>query len=102
MFYTRVKGELEEALRAMPFTTLVIARPSLLLDSRDGLGQPVRPGELISIPIARLLSPILPGAYKPIEALVVARALAQLVPTSTGVVVLASDQMIKLGKSGRV
>lgn len=102
MFYTRVKGELEQALRAMPFTTLVIARPSLLLGSRDGLGQPVRPGELISIPIARLLSPILPGAYKPIEALAVVRALAQQVPTTTGVVVLASDQMIKLGKSGRV
>jgi hypothetical protein len=25
MFYTRVKGELEEALRALPLTTLVIA-----------------------------------------------------------------------------
>ncbi|MEG3129319.1 NAD(P)H-binding protein [Pantoea cypripedii] len=102
MFYTRVKGELEQALRAMPFTTLVIAQPSLLLDSRHGLGQPVRLGELISIPLARLLSPILPGAYKPIEALAVARALAQQVPTTTGVVVLASDQMIKLGKFRRV
>ena len=97
MFYTRVKGELEEALRALPLTTLVIARPSLLLDSRSGLGQPVRLGEIISIPIARLLSPVLPGAYKPVRALAVARALAQKVPVSKGVVVLSSDQLIKPG-----
>lgn len=38
MFYTRVKGELEEALRALTLTTLVIARPSLLLDYRSGWG----------------------------------------------------------------
>ncbi|QIZ50901.1 nucleoside-diphosphate sugar epimerase [Dickeya zeae] len=97
MFYTRVKGELEEALRALPLTTLVIARPSLLLDYRFGLGQPVRLGEIISIPIARLLSPILPGAYKPVRALAVARTLTQKVPVTKGVVVLSSDQLTKLG-----
>lgn len=95
MFYTRVKGELEDALRALPLTTLVIARPSLLLDYRSGLGQPVRLGEIISIPIARLLSPILPGAYKPVRALAVARALTQKVPVSQGIVVLSSEQLIK-------
>lgn len=95
MFYTRVKGELEDALRALPLTTLVIARPSLLLDYRSGLGQPVRPGEIISIPIPRLLSPVLPGAYKPVRALAVARALTQKVPVSEGVVVLSSEQLIK-------
>ncbi|EPM7411429.1 NAD(P)H-binding protein [Klebsiella variicola] len=95
MFYTRVKGELEDALRALPLTTLVIARPSLLLDYRSGLGQPVRLGEIISIPIARLLSPVLPGAYKPVRALAVARALTQKVPVSQGIVVLSSEQLIK-------
>lgn len=97
MFYTRVKGELEDALRTLPLTTLVIARPSLLLDYRSGLGQPVRLGEIISIPIARLLSPLLPGAYKPVRALAVARALTQTVPDSKGVVTLSSDQLITLG-----
>ncbi|MGR5945530.1 NAD(P)H-binding protein [Enterobacter sp. C4G1] len=97
MFYTRVKGELEEALRALPLTTLVIARPSLLLDYRSGLGQPVRLGEIISIPIARLLSPVLPGAYKPVRALAVARALTQTVPIKKGMMILSSDQLIELG-----
>ena len=62
MFYNRVKGELEDALKAMNLTALVIAQPSLLLDYRDGLQQPTRIGELIAIPIAKLLAPILPGA----------------------------------------
>ncbi|QEM93011.1 nucleoside-diphosphate sugar epimerase [Kosakonia radicincitans] len=97
MFYTRVKGELEDALRALPLTTLVIARPSLLLDYRSGLGQPVRLGEIISIPVAKLLSPVLPGPYKPVRALAVARSLTQKVPVTKGVVVLSSDQLIKLG-----
>ena len=97
MFYTRVKGELEEALRALTLTTLVIARPSLLLDYRSGLGQPVRLGEIISIPIARLLSPVLPGTYKPVKALAVARALTQKVPVSKGVVGLSSVQLSKSG-----
>ncbi|MDH2066838.1 NAD(P)H-binding protein [Pantoea sp. GD03673] len=97
VFYTRVKGELEEALRALPLTTLVIARPALLLDYRAGLGQPVRLGEIISIPIARLLSPVLPGAYKPVKALAVARALTQTVPVTKGIVILSSDQLTERG-----
>ena len=46
VFYSRVKGELEAELARLPFTGLAIARPSLLVGSRDDLGQPVRPGEL--------------------------------------------------------
>lgn len=98
MFYTRVKGELEDALRALPLTTLVIARPSLLLNYRHGLGQPVRLGEILSIPIGRLLSPFLPGAYKPVKAQAVARSLLQGVHTAQGVVVLTSDRLIRLGE----
>jgi len=97
MFYTRVKGELEEALTALPLTTLVIAQPSLLLDYRSGLGQPLRLGEIISIPIAKLLSPILPAAYKPVRALAVAKALTLKVPITAGVVVLPSNRLIELG-----
>ena len=97
VFYNRVKGELEDTLKAMGLTTLVIAQPSLLLDYRSGLQQPTRIGELIAIPIAKLLSPILPGAYRPVHAKAVAQALVQTVPTANGVVVLASDVLIKLG-----
>lgn len=97
VFYPRVKGELEEALRALSYTALVIAQPSLLLDYRRGLGQPIRLGEMISIPLAKLLSPILPGAYKPVRPQSVARALVKSVPAAEGVVVLTSEQLIRLG-----
>jgi len=43
VFYNRVKGELEDALRQLKLEGLVIARPSLLLNSRSHLGQPPRP-----------------------------------------------------------
>ncbi|BET11192.1 nucleoside-diphosphate sugar epimerase [Pandoraea sputorum] len=97
MFYTRIKGELEDALKAMPFEALVIAQPSLLLDYRDGLGQPTRIGEIIAIPIAKLLAPLLPGAYKPVHARAVAQALVRTVPESEGVVVLPSDVLARIG-----
>lgn len=97
MFYNRVKGELEDALKAMGLTALVIAQPSLLLDYRDGLQQPPRIGEQIAIPIAKLLAPLLPRTYRPVRARAVAQSLVNTVPTAKGVVVLASNVLAEIG-----
>jgi len=97
VFYNRVKGELEDALKAMELTALVIAQPSLLLDYRGGLQQPPRLGEQIAIPIAKLLGPLMPGKYRPVHARNVAQALVRTVPTAEGVVVLASNVLARLG-----
>lgn len=97
VFYNRIKGELEDALKAMDWATLVIARPSLLLDSRDGLQQPARLGERIAIPFAKLLSPLLPGKYCPVYARQVALALARTVPAAHGLHTLASDALARIG-----
>lgn len=97
VFYSRVKGELEDALKAMSLEALVIARPGLLLDSREGLQQPSRMGEKILGPIAKLLAPITPGAYRPVYARAVALALVKNVPSAQGVVVLASDALARTG-----
>jgi uncharacterized protein YbjT (DUF2867 family) len=96
-FYSRVKGELEDALRSLGLTTLVIGRPSLLLDSRDGLQQPPRIGEQIAIPIAKLLAPLLPGAYRPVHARAVALSLVKTVPATEGVVILSSSMLASIG-----
>ena len=98
-FYSRVKGELETALQSMGLTALVIAQPSLLLDSRDGLQQPPRIGEQIAIPIAKLLAPLLPGRYRPVQARAVAQSLVKTVPAAEGLIVLASDVLAKIGES---
>lgn len=96
VFYNRVKGELEEALRPL-YSKLVIAQPSLLLGNRDALKQPRRFGERIATPFARMLTPVLPGRYKPVQAKAVAIALTKTVPVSHGVRVLSSSELICLG-----
>jgi uncharacterized protein YbjT (DUF2867 family) len=98
MFYNRVKGELEDALKAMDLETLVIAQPSLLLDRRTGLQQPPRLGEIIAIPIAKLLSPILPAAYRPVHARAVAQSLVSSLPKASGLLVLNSAMLATLGE----
>lgn len=95
VFYSRVKGELEQALAELNLDTLVIARPSLLLGNRDGLGQPPRLGERLAMPLARLLAPVLPGAWRPVQALDVARALAVTTPRARGTVLLSSGELIR-------
>jgi len=97
VFYNRVKGQLESVLTAMELTALVIARPSLLLDQRDGLDQPPRLGEKLSIPIAKFLAPVIPGKYRPVHAQSVANALVRVVPRAQGVIVLESDVLAKAG-----
>ncbi|MCA0241359.1 MAG: NAD(P)H-binding protein [Proteobacteria bacterium] len=93
VFYNRVKGELEDALAAQGFEGLVIARPSLLAGDRPSLGQPERRGERIGLALSRALGPLLPLAYRPIDAARVARALLALVPVASGVKRLSSAQM---------
>lgn len=93
VFYNRVKGELEDALRALDLDALVIAQPSLLLGDRAALGQPPRLGEALAMPVARWVGRFVPGRWRPVAGDQVARALAQAVPVAQGHVVLTSDRM---------
>ena len=93
VFYSRVKGELEEALKQLRFDGLAIARPSLLIGDRASLGQPHRPGETISFAIGRALGFLIPANYKPVEAKAVAQALLVNVPQARGSKVLLSGSM---------
>jgi len=97
IFYSRVKGELEEALAALGFDALVIARPSLLAGNRGVLGQPARSGEKLALRIGALLRPITPSNYRAITAGDVAGALLARVPAAHGLEVLLSGGM----QSGR-
>jgi uncharacterized protein YbjT (DUF2867 family) len=93
IFYSRVKGELEDALAAMPFAGLVIARPSMLVGNREELGQPVRRGEVVASVVGKIGGFLIPANYKPIDASAVARALLSQVPSATGKKVLLSGSM---------
>ncbi len=64
IFYNRVKGELEDAIRALPYRSVTIVRPSLLLGERAE----VRFGESIG----KLFAGVIPGRYRPVQATAVA------------------------------
>ncbi|MFY0525003.1 oxidoreductase [Archangium gephyra] len=96
VFYNRVKGETEEALKAMGFESLVILQPSLLLGERAES----RPGERAAIIASRVLAPLLrPLASRPIEARTVARAMVALAQAAPqGVRVAPSGELQELGR----
>jgi uncharacterized protein YbjT (DUF2867 family) len=67
IFYNRVKGELEDAIRAIGFESLSVARPSLLAGER----QEVRLGEKFGL----MFGGLMPERYKPVQAAQVAAGL---------------------------
>jgi uncharacterized protein YbjT (DUF2867 family) len=67
VFYSRVKGEVEAAVRALGYPSLTIVRPSLLLGQRSEF----RLGESLLKP----LGPLLPRRYRPVHARAVAATL---------------------------
>jgi uncharacterized protein YbjT (DUF2867 family) len=69
VFYSRVKGELESAVLALPYRSVTIVRPSLLLGPRAEY----RVGEQI----ARRLAFLVPAKYEPVDAHAVAAALVR-------------------------
>ena len=93
IFYSRVKGELEEAVAGLGFEGVVVARPSLLVGDREALGQDERAGEKIGLQVGRWLKPLIPANFRPITATEVARALLRAVPIAKGHRVLLSGEM---------
>lgn len=83
IFYNRVKGETEDALRQLGYPTLVIARPSLLLGDRTALGQPQRAGERIGEKAMAFLAPLTPVNYRPIAASRVAASMLRALAAGT-------------------
>ena len=92
-FYLQLKGSMEAAIHALPYASLHIFRPSLLLGTREEK----RKGEGLAQSIMPALSFMLAGAlkkYRPIEAADVAKAmLAAAKSGKTGVNIHEYRQM---------
>ena len=94
VFYNRVKGEMELALRALEYPALVIARPSLLAGDRQALAQASRPGEVVGSMLMALFKPLLPADWQMIAASQVARAMLNAVQnTEHGTRILRSGEL---------
>jgi uncharacterized protein YbjT (DUF2867 family) len=75
IFYNRMKGELEDALRTLPYRGVTIVRPSLLVGERDHF-------RLVE-QIGKRIGWLAPGKFKPVSARRVAAALVHAARDAT-------------------
>jgi len=98
IFYNRVKGKVEEAVRALPYHGIHIFRPSLLLGER----REFRLGERVATVLTPLFTWALVGPlrkYRPIRAAAVARAMVRVGKEGrAGVQVYESDEIERLSR----
>jgi uncharacterized protein YbjT (DUF2867 family) len=99
VFYSRVKGEMEDAVTGLGYESVVLARPALLLGDRESLGQPTRAGEVWAARLLGPLLPIVPASVRPITATVVAAATVDALDHAEyGTRVLSSAELQRLGR----
>ena len=93
VFYNRVKGELEEAIKGIGFESVTVAQPSLLKGKRAEF----RLAERVSLMLTGIVSVLIPPKWRPVHAEQVAAALvdATLHPKS-GWHVLSNPQLLKM------
>jgi uncharacterized protein YbjT (DUF2867 family) len=90
IFYSRIKGMMEENLKAFDFPTLVIFRPSLLLGPRTEK----RAGEKFSGWMMKAFDFAIPAKYKAIHVDQVAKRMIEVaLYGKKGVFILESDQL---------
>ena len=94
VFYSRVKGEMEDAVSKLGYRSVTIVRPSFLAGDREALNQNTRSAEKIALVAMNLFSPLIPSNYKAVQASDVAAALLRQVRMAVaGQTVLLSGQL---------
>jgi uncharacterized protein YbjT (DUF2867 family) len=89
VFYLRVKGEIEDALRRLQLPSLTILRPSLL----DGERIESRLGERFALRASRPLGMLIPRKLRPVRAVDVAAAMLLAARASVPPSIVPSEDM---------
>lgn len=99
IFYSRMKGELDEAVRLLPFAHCTILRPSILVGAREER----RPAEVWAAAITTVVTRYLFREYRPVAAETVARAMiaAAFHPGSESQTVVELDEIFTLAGNRR-
>lgn len=92
VFYSRMKGELDEAVQKLPFQHCYILRPSLLLGNR----KEKRTSERIAKLILPLVTRFAFKKYRPIEDKTVARAVIELALNRPSKTIYELDELFEL------
>lgn len=94
MFYPKVKGQMEDALKKMAIPRLHIFRPSMLLGDRNEF----RFGESVGKALVKVFGVFIPSKYKGISASEVAQAMHRVAVSDVGKLVYESDEIKKMAK----
>lgn len=95
-YYMRIKGEMEEGIRKIPFEQIVIARPSMILGKRKEW----RFGESAGRIFMKIFEFLLVGParkYRGIHAKTIAIAMVRLIRSKHRKIVYLSDELQKFG-----
>ena len=95
-FYTKIKGEVEEAIAEFPFEHVSFARPGLILGERIN---DFRLGEQVAVALTPVFNPLLRGKAKQFRSIharnIAAAMIAQVQGGRDGVHYLSYDDMMK-------
>ena len=95
VFYTKIKGELDDSVAGIGFKNLAVLRPSSLTGDR----KEKRPMEIISIPIANFLTKFIFKKYRPIKDTIVAKAMINaVVKPNYQKTIWEADEVFKLAE----
>ncbi len=94
LFYPRMKGELDQAVQALPFKSCVIMRPSILVGERENK----RVAETMAHQVMKVVTRFVLKKYKPITGAEVARAMivASLENQKPGISMYEADAIFRL------
>lgn len=99
IFYTRIKGELDEAVANLSFKNLAILRPSSLTGNREEN----RWMEKMSIPVVRFVTRFIFRKYRPISDETVAQAMIQAaLKPHPGKTIWEADEVFELAGSSKM
>ena len=98
IFYSKIKGEMQEVLSTLHIPSISILQPSLLMGNR----QEFRLGEQIGISIMNILNVLFVGPfkkYKAIHAITVATAMLNLSKMKAlGITISSNDKLFEIAK----
>lgn len=95
IFYNRIKGEMERALKNLMLKKLIIIRPSLITGDR----KEKRLGESFAVIVMKVFNPIIPAKYRSVPATKIANAMYRMALTEgEDTYVIESDQVHTIGE----